>query len=281
MFVGTYVAFSFEAFPHPKGMLFLNPYASFSWNNNSIGNNKFDNHNKIKSVYYGLFFFFFFTKKITIGSDVYFSNTWNSVNGKIFGKPLDKAFALGGLQIFGRYNIFYKNGVAISIYSSLFFPSIGKGQGQLDYYDNKFKNWGNQVSFEFGYKFKNHASATFNIGYRANYNQTRDNIVIKITYFQPLWYDFCFYGTLTKRTYINKKNSLYGFSAHNKFHIEAFDFVTKNGYVALDLFLGKQVKKGIYIIIAYTRSLDSVVFGNKGMKLGYNAFWLEGWFFIK
>ena len=280
-FFFTKKATSFEAFPQPKKMLFLNPYAGFSWNNNSLGNNRFDNHNKIKSFYYGLFFEYGLTEKITIGADGYLNHTWTSTNGTIGGKPFDKAFSLEGLQIFGRYNILHKNGFAISLYTSLFFPPLGKGSGKLDYYDNKFEKWNNKVMIEFGYRFSNHSSMTFNIGYQANYNQTRDYMVMKLTYFTPLWYDFCFYGTLTKRTYVNKGNSLYGFYTNNKFDIDAFNFITKNSYVALDLFIGKQIKKGVYIVLAYTRSLDSVVFGNKGMKLGYNAFWLEGWIFLR
>ena len=103
----------------------------------------------------------------------------------------------------------------------------------------------------------------------------------KLTYYRPIAYGFSLYATLVKQAYINKGNNVFGFAQNGSFRLDAFDFITNGGYVALDLFLAKEITKGKYIVFAYTRSLQSKIFANKGMNMGFNAFWIEAWFFIK
>ena len=275
-------AFSFEAFPQPKGMLFLNPYVGYSWYNRAIGGGKFNENEKISQAYGGLFFEYGLTKKITIGADITLAETWTSVNGRLSGRVAEKSFALSQIQLLARYNLFRDGGSSISVATYLFTPSFGYGTGILDTYGS-YNQWKHEISIEFGYKFKTGGSITANFEYRAQYNnpQNRDVMRFKLTYYRPIAYGFSLYATLVKQAYINKGNNVFGFAQNGSFRLEAFDFITNGGYVALDLFLAKEITKGKYIVFAYTRSLQSKIFANKGMNMGFNAFWIEAWFFIK
>lgn len=274
--------FAFEAFPQPKGMLFLNPYIGYSWYNNAIGNGRFNENDKISQAYGGLFFEYGLTKKITIGGDFTLTETWTSKNGKLSGKPDDKSFALSQVQLFARYNLVKKGGFAMSVATYLFTPSFGTGTGRLNTFGN-YNQWKHEISIEFGYKFETGGSITANFGYRAQYNnlQKRDIMRVKLTYYRPIAKGFSLYLTLVKQTYINKGNDVFGFAHNGTFNLDAFNFITNGGYVALDIFLAKEIKKGKYIVLAYTRSLKSKIFANKDMNMNFNAFWIEAWFFIK
>ena len=273
-------SFSFEAFPQPKGMLFLNPYTNFSWHNNPLGGGKYDTNDKVKEMYFGLFSEYGLTKNITIGTDTFLTASWNSANGKIGGTPMDKAFGLQQAMFFARYTVINRPKFAMSVYTAVITPSLMKGTGKLNMALDPTQ-WKHVFRLELGYRFDNGDSITFNVGYQAQYNYFRDIMDIKISYFHKFPYDFVFYGYIRKAAYINKTgNSTYGFVQDKTFNIDAFDMITKNGYVALDLFIGKKVGKGKFIVLAYTRSFASKIFFNKDMKYGFNSFWLEFWWFL-
>ena len=112
-FLNGRVVLSFEAIPHPKGMLFLSPYTSFSWHNNPLGDGKYDHKDKVRQMYLGMFMEYGLTDRITIGADTSFIETWKSKNGKIGGKIADNSFALGEINVFGRYNFFQHNNTSV------------------------------------------------------------------------------------------------------------------------------------------------------------------------
>ena len=272
--------YAFEAFPQPKGMLFLNPYFSFSWHNNPLGGGRYNSDDKIRQTYYGIFLEYGLTNNITLGTDTYLSQTWTSKDGKIGGKIDDKSFALEQTLIFGRYSLVNGEHFSLSFYMSFFLPSFGRGEGRLDNF-KPYNKWSNEWRIETGWRINNKNAITINIGYKANYNQTRDAATFKFTYNHKFDDNWMMMIWLKKNAYINKGNKLYAFAQNNHFNLDAFNFINNSGYVAIDFFIARKVGKGKFIVLAYTHSLHSSIFGNKGMSYNYRSFWLEFWWFIR
>ena len=279
-------ALSFEAFPQPKGMLFLNPYVNYNWHNNPMGGGRYNKRDKVSSVWAGMFAEYGLTERITLGADVFFAETFTHKNGRITGKIADKAFALQQVNLFARYAIVNEKNFSISLYTDVFTPSFGKGSGRLDTYGD-YSQWKHGFGIEFGYRFNPENSITFNLKYRAQYNSmpSRDIMEMKLTYvhkFTHRWLkDWMFYGYIKKQAYINKGKRLYGFAQGGKFNMDAFNFISNNGYTAIDLFMARKLAPGKFIVFAYTHSLHGKWLGNKGMNYDFRAFWLEFWLFLK
>ena len=271
---------AFEAFPQAKGMLFLCPYINFSWYNNPLGGGRYDTNDKVRQMVFGLFTEYGVTDKFTIGGDAYLIETWRSKNGKIGGPIGDRSFQLNYLQLFGRYTFFNRDGFVFSAYTAVWTPSFGDGTGTLSKFA-PYNKWSNEFRIEGGYRFANGDQFVATLGYKAQYNQTRDVLTMKLSYTHKFPWDIFFMVWLKKNTYLNKGNKLYAFAKDNRFDIDCFNPINNNGYVALDVFLMKKVAKGQFAGIAYTHSMSASWLGNKGMRYDYRAFWVEYWLFLK
>ena len=272
---------AFEGFTQAKDRLFLVPYISYGWNNAPMGSG-YNTKDKIQKQYIGLMEEYGLTERFTIGSDIMFATQWSTRNGKIGGRIQDKSFALQNVNVFGRWN-FYRSDdekVRLNLYMSVNTPSFGKGTGRFDTFGH-YSQWGNMLRLEFGYLFSKDTYMSLNYGYKANYNMPYDMLEGKITFFQRLPKNFMFYAIFKKQNFIPKgKQNTYSFYQNRNFQWKTFDIFTQKGVVALDLFLGYKFDKNKTIVLQYTRSLHSVIFGNKGVKFGQNTIWLELWWTI-
>ena len=280
---------SFEAFTQPQGILFLCPYISFGWKNSPYTDGRsgyqYNDKDKITSLYQGLFLEYGLTKKITLGFDTYVAEMWTSKTGKIAGKPQDKAFSLDWLSIFGRYNFIEYGNFFMSVYTALNFPKFGRGTGRFDTFSRStgnYRRWQNLWRLETGLKFEGGHYITINIGYQANYGYTYDIAEFKVTNLLKFPYGFMLYSFFKKQAYITKGNELYAFAQQRMFNLDAFDFVTNGGYTSFGVYFGKKImnKPSVSVVIAYTRSLNSVIFQNKTMNINSNMFWFEFWIFV-